>query len=658
MPLHGRYLLFTAMAAWLWASVAVADTVQIGVLAFRPKPETLMQWRPLADVLKRSMPRHDFIVTAYTYPELEQAVAEKKVDFVLTNPGHYVLLSRTIGMSAPLATLIIDQAGTPLNVFGGVIFARSDRTDIRQLGDIKGKNLVATATESLGGYQMQAYEMALAGVHLPQDARLQEVGMPHDNVVQAVLDGEADVGFVRSGVLEALSKEGKLDLSRIKILNQQRTPGFPLLLSTQLYPEWPFAALPHADENIARHIAAQLFMLEENLQASKAMKIHGFTTPSDYTRVEELLRELRLPPFDHVPAFTLHDVWKRYSWQIVIAIVAGLLIFLLSLSVLLMERKLRRKRLKLESEMQLRNSLLNALGEGVYGVDHQGRCIFVNPAAREMLGYSQEELIGSQQHELFHHHKEDGAFYPEQECPIFQSLADGKTRSGEEWFWRQNGTVFPVFFTVSPHAGEKGKGGAVVVFRDITERKRVEDRIRHQAEHDALTGLPNRVLLADRLKQAMASARRDKQRLALMYIDLDNFKPVNDNLGHMVGDWLLQQVSIRIRGCIRDSDTIARVGGDEFIVLLRTIDSDHDATFVAEKIRIALNTPFDMARQHMNISCSIGIAIYPDHAHDETELSNHADFAMYQAKENGRNGIHVFKNMSSPDSISKPMWAH
>jgi diguanylate cyclase (GGDEF)-like protein len=187
-----------------------------------------------------------------------------------------------------------------------------------------------------------------------------------------------------------------------------------------------------------------------------------------------------------------------------------------------------------------------------------------------------------------------------------------------------------------------GKNGAVVVFHDITERKRNDERIRHLAQHDSLTDLPNRALLKDRLQQAMSYAKRDKQRIALMFVDLDRFKPINDTLGHIVGDWLLKEAASRMRACVRESDTVARVGGDEFVVLLRTVENETDATMVAEKIRNLMNKPFDLAQQSLEISCSIGLALYPEHAQNEDELLDYADIAMYRAKQAGRNRVQIF----------------
>jgi diguanylate cyclase (GGDEF)-like protein/PAS domain S-box-containing protein len=265
----------------------------------------------------------------------------------------------------------------------------------------------------------------------------------------------------------------------------------------------------------------------------------------------------------------------------------------------------------------------------------------------QMLGFSEDEIIGHDQHSLFHHHRPDGTAYPGHDCPVYRSLVDDKTRSGEEWFWRKDGTGFPITFTVSPNIVDGGSKGAVVVFHDITERKLNDERIRHMAQHDSLTDLPNRALLNDRLHQALSYAKRDNQRVALMFIDLDRFKPINDAQGHIVGDWLLKQVAIRMRECVRESDTIARVGGDEFVVLLRSVESSEDAVMVAEKIRNALNIPFDLAQQSLHISCSIGMSLFPEHAKNETEMLSFADIAMYQAKQLGRDKVQVYSSIKN-----------
>jgi diguanylate cyclase (GGDEF)-like protein/PAS domain S-box-containing protein len=181
-------------------------------------------------------------------------------------------------------------------------------------------------------------------------------------------------------------------------------------------------------------------------------------------------------------------------------------------------------------------------------------------------------------------------------------------------------------------------------FYDISDRKKMEEQVQHLAHYDALTDLPNRTLFSDRLHQALAIAKRDQSHLAVMFIDLDKFKPVNDTLGHDVGDLLLKSVAQRVQDCLRESDTVARIGGDEFIVLLPFIDTEQDALRVAEKIRFSLNQPFVLADHQLEISSSIGISIYPEHGTEERQLIKNADVAMYFAKSDGRDNVKAFRS--------------
>lgn len=184
---------------------------------------------------------------------------------------------------------------------------------------------------------------------------------------------------------------------------------------------------------------------------------------------------------------------------------------------------------------------------------------------------------------------------------------------------------------------------------DISERRATEERIRHMAQHDPLTNLPNRILFSDRLHLAIARAKRDRQMIALMFVDLDKFKPVNDIHGHDVGDLLLREVSSRMRRSIRNSDTVARIGGDEFVVLLPSPCSREDAFQVAEKLRQAIGHPYDVAGRLITISSSIGIAVFPEDGGDALTLSKNADDAMYRAKQAGRDKVEFYRgNVESP----------
>jgi len=186
--------------------------------------------------------------------------------------------------------------------------------------------------------------------------------------------------------------------------------------------------------------------------------------------------------------------------------------------------------------------------------------------------------------------------------------------------------------------------GAVIVFRDVSAARREAARIAHHARHDPLTDLPNRLLFADRITRAIALARRHGRRGAVLFLDLDHFKPINDSLGHSIGDRLLRSIAWRLLGCVRDSDTVSRRGGDEFLVLLPEIEHAAEAGFSARRILHALSAPHCIAGRELRVTASIGISLYPDCGWDAETLIAHADVAMYQAKERGRNGYAVFTN--------------
>ncbi|MFA6921900.1 MAG: CHASE domain-containing protein [Gallionella sp.] len=188
----------------------------------------------------------------------------------------------------------------------------------------------------------------------------------------------------------------------------------------------------------------------------------------------------------------------------------------------------------------------------------------------------------------------------------------------------------------------QGEPAVLGWFYDITDRRAMEVQVQHLAHYDPLTDLPNRTLFTDRLQQALSIAKRDKAHLALMFIDLDKFKPINDTLGHDVGDMVLKEVAKRIQTCLRESDTVARIGGDEFVVLLPVMEATQNALGVAEKIRHSLNQPFELVNRTLNISSSTGVVIYPEHGSDEKQLIKNADTAMYCAKAAGRDCVKIY----------------
>lgn len=300
-----------------------------------------------------------------------------------------------------------------------------------------------------------------------------------------------------------------------------------------------------------------------------------------------------------------------------------------------------------ESEALL-SEVLENVSAYIYMKDTQGRYLFANRLLRERYAAPIEEVVGYDDSKFFD--ADTAARIREDDLRV---LRDGETLEAEETSPNILTGVSQVFMTVKlPLRREDGRIYALCgISTDITERKDIEEHMQHMAQYDALTHLPNRALFEDRLRQALAAAQRNGNRLALMFIDLDKFKPVNDTYGHGVGDLLLKEVALRIQDCLRESDTAARIGGDEFVILLPSIEAEGDAGIVGEKILYALNQPFGLAGHTLKISSSIGVAVFPDHGGDEKLLVKSADTAMYHAKKNGRDNVKLYEH--GMDAISE-----
>gem|GEM_PF-2548671 len=339
-----------------------AEPVKIGVLSYQATKETEAHWQPIIAALEREAPEYDFVVKAMTFAELETAVAGRQVEFVLTNPSHYLLMGSQSGLSAPLATLMTNLKGKPTTVYGGVIFTRSDQTRINTLKDLKGKRVAFLDEKSLAGYQLQLYELYQAGLRSQNDVRWLKPGMPQDGIVKAVLSGRVDAGFVRSGFLEEMSDNGELDLKQIKILHRQQMQDFPFELSTELYPEWLLCALPNIDTELAQRLTAALYLIHEKYPAAVRLAgIYGFTVSSDYHPVIELLKELRLPPFDQNQKATFYDIWQRYNLHIVLSLLVILLSLLISFRLLFTNRSLKKERNLVKLQQQQLDESATAL---------------------------------------------------------------------------------------------------------------------------------------------------------------------------------------------------------------------------------------------------------------------------------------------------------
>jgi diguanylate cyclase (GGDEF)-like protein/PAS domain S-box-containing protein len=310
----------------------------------------------------------------------------------------------------------------------------------------------------------------------------------------------------------------------------------------------------------------------------------------------------------------------------------------------------------LEQLIRQHEMVLKSAGEGIFGLDLDGNATFVNPAAARMTGWEAEELVGRPQHDTLHHTKPDGAPYPREECPIYAAFTTGSTHSrDDEVFWRKDGTSFPVEYTSTPILQDGEVVGAVVTFRDITERKALEEQLQHQAFHDPLTGLPNRALFMDRLEHALTRANWRGSRVAVLFMDLDNFKVINDSLGHEVGDQLLAAVAERLEACLRPEDTASRLGGDEFTILVEDVTSVGEAVQIAERIAEILQPPFALEDQEIFATVSTGIALNSPTREEPADLLRHADLAMYRAKHRGKARYEVFEPSMDAKAVERLM---
>jgi len=670
-----RFTLALLLVVTVLPAFGADKVVRIGVLSFREIEITRQQWQATNDHLNaRVAGGYRFTMEPLYFTELDKAIDEKRFDFILTNPEHYVATREHNGL-AVIATLMPLVEGHPVDSFGGVIFARADRDDIKRLADIRGKVVSAVAEHSFGGFVVQRWAMFERGIQISEAKKVNFTGMPQDKPVLQVLKGEADVGFVRTGILESMAREGKIKLHELKVLNLQPSEKFPQILSTELYPEWAFSAAPGVPEKLIKAVSLALLNIKPEDEAAKKGNYYGFTPPGNYAPVEAVMLRMKTNP-DRGEQFALRDVIKKY----VIELIAGGLLVMsgvmaLALYLARKNRQLRNsyiERDKLDEELKLANSSLEIkvsqrtqeLQESEMRFRHMferhsspmllidpvnGEIVNANLAACKFYGYAIVEMQGMNiarintqapdeiAKERLQAQKQERNYF------LFQHrLADGEVRTVEVY---------------SSPVDVEGRALLFSIVHDVTERKQLEDQMHDLAFYDSLTGLPNRRLLLDRLGMALVTCTRTHRHGALLFLDLDHFKMLNDLHGHDIGDQLLIEVSSRILHCIREQDSAARFGGDEFVLMLEGL-SEHmseavvQAELVAEKIRETLARPYVLKRlvdaaddsdtiTH-HCSSSIGVTIFRDHDESLDQLLKWTDMAMYRAKDAGRNAIRFF----------------
>jgi diguanylate cyclase (GGDEF)-like protein/PAS domain S-box-containing protein len=298
------------------------------------------------------------------------------------------------------------------------------------------------------------------------------------------------------------------------------------------------------------------------------------------------------------------------------------------------------ERKQAEEKLKQAAAVFENTTEGVFITDAKGYVVAVNQAFIDISGYSEEELIG-QNPRLWKSDRHNQEFYD----AVWSSMREKGQWRGEIWNRRKIGDVYPAWMTINAIRNDQGDTvNYVTVLSDISVIKESQERLDHLAHHDALTNLPNRLLFNARLRHALQHAHRHKRKVAILFLDLDGFKAVNDELGHLIGDGVLQEVARRLTAQMREDDTIARLGGDEFSIILEDTSDIDKVSLVARKILSTFETPLEIDGNRLPITTSIGISIYPNDGANVATLIKNADTAMYRAKENGKNQYQFYKS--------------
>lgn len=330
-------------------SLAAEQEIRIGVLALRGTEHAAQTWAATADYLERKLPGQHFRIVPLGFDEIHLAVRQRSIDFVLANPSFYVELESLYGVSPVVTMLNRHNGGQGYSQFGGVIFTRSDRSDIHEMADLKGKVLAAVDKESFGGWQAGWRELLRHGIDPKEDLKKLTFLGTHDAVVYAVRDGSADAGTVRTETLEHMAAEGLINLPEYFVLGERAKEGFPLLLSTALYPEWPLAKLKGVSDVLAVQVAVALMQMPADDPAAVSGHIMGWTLPLNYQSVHEALRTLHVGPYAHERRLTFMELMSVYGLWIVLSSLLLLLVLIVAMYVSRINHRLRHQQHELST---------------------------------------------------------------------------------------------------------------------------------------------------------------------------------------------------------------------------------------------------------------------------------------------------------------------
>ncbi|MBE0491969.1 MAG: EAL domain-containing protein [Sulfurospirillum sp.] len=620
------------LLALFFNTVLAKEHYTIGILSFRSPEVTLKQWQPLIDYLENKQANYSFTLKPLSFVELDVAIKNQTIDFLLTNPISYILFKEKNLVNIALLSMKELKDGKVLDQFGGVIFTHKDSKDINTLADLKGKKIATVGTNSLGGYQVQAYELFKIGTDVIKDTKLIFTELPHDNTVFEVLNKKADVGFVRTSVLEALVKEKKIHLSDFKILNIQQKEDFPFLLSTDLYPQWPLTSLLHVNKKVAQELSVLLLSLPD----MQVYGLGGFGVAQDYARVKQILQSMHFLHSDehkNSEIFEFFDTYiDRYLYELIL-FTTLLFIFIVFIAYQL---RLANKKLKAHQNALVKfEKIFNNTAQAIILTDVNTVITDVNPAFCVITGYSKAEAIGNTTN-LLQSGKHDKTFYES----MWKDLRTKGFWEGEIYNKRKNTQVYPEYLSINALKDEQDNINAyIALFSDITAIKSQQKALEQMAYFDTLTKLPNRRKLVKTLEQLMSK----QTPFVFLLIDLDDFKLFNEKFRREIGDKFLLAFAQRLQNVLKKTDFLARIGGDEFAIIWHSEEREVTCeAFLEQLLHISIQT-LSIDAQSVSSSVSIGVSFYPQEAILSPEkLIRQSDQAMYNAKMSGKNQYKFF----------------
>lgn len=377
-------------------------SIRVGVMAIRGTEQTRRKWQPTIDYLSQNITDRSFELVPLKFDNIEQLIAHQQVDFVLPNPGMYVELEWVYG-ARRIATLQNLRLGKPYTQFGAVIFRRHNRNDLQQLNDLKGKKFMAVSEIAFGGWQMAKATFENFGIKPERDFAQIQFGGSHDAVVYAVRDRKVDAGTVRTDTLERMAQEGKIKLDDFVVLNPQQQQNFPFALSTQLYPEWAFATMPHTDVELAEQVAIALMEMSADDAAARAGKYEGWTIPANYQSVHDTLRSLMVRPYQN---------WGKVTWRMAIhqyrywLLFSALVIIALTYSAIYFVRHENRERRFIQAQEELRESkqllqlVMDNIPQLIFWKDFNSIYLGCNQNFAKVAGVEADRIVGKSDFDL------------------------------------------------------------------------------------------------------------------------------------------------------------------------------------------------------------------------------------------------------------------